>query len=170
MMNEILGVLRGDGDRRAVRFERTYETDRQDLWSALTDPARLLRWFAPVRGDLREGGQYEVVFDADDPSQGTSGQILECRPPSHLLISWLFSDEGESFVQFDLEDAGACTHLVFEHTRLPVSSAGGYGAGWQTYLEQLQADLAGAPARGSEWEIRERLLKPGYDAQLAAIE
>ena len=54
--NDLLGALRADGSRAAVRFERTYATTCEDLWSAVTEPERLARWFAPVSGDLAVGG------------------------------------------------------------------------------------------------------------------
>ena len=38
-------------------MEDRYDTDIDDLWSALTDPRRLARWVAEVDGDLRLGGR-----------------------------------------------------------------------------------------------------------------
>lgn len=43
---------------RYVIVGRTYDTDIEDLWDALTNPDRIPRWFMPVTGDLRLGGQY----------------------------------------------------------------------------------------------------------------
>lgn len=39
-----------------LRFAQTYPTTPADLWAAVTRPDRLARWFAPVTGDLRDGG------------------------------------------------------------------------------------------------------------------
>ena len=125
----IIGVMRPDGDRRAVRFERSFDTTQADLWSALTEPARLARWFARVDGNLREGGSFEIVFDEEDPSQRTNGTILECRPPERLLITWSFVDEAESFVEVDLAPDGRGTRLVLEHRALPVASTANSAAG-----------------------------------------
>jgi hypothetical protein len=45
--NRVLGALRRIDDLRgALRIEDVYDTDVDDLWSALTDPARLARWVA----------------------------------------------------------------------------------------------------------------------------
>jgi uncharacterized protein YndB with AHSA1/START domain len=166
MSTEILGVIRADGDRRAVRFEWHYGTDQADLWEALTEPERLARWFATVRGDLSEGGSFEILFDDEDPDQRAAGSILECRPPDHLRISWLFGDEVYSEVTADLAAEEDGTRLVLEHSGLPNSSAAGYGAGWETYLEQLQADLGGGTGLGLAWDQRWAQLKPAYDAIL----
>ena len=162
----IIGVMRPDGDRRAVRFERSFDTTQPDLWSALTEPARLARWFVRVDGNLSEGGSFKIVFDEEDPSQRTTGSILECRPPEHLLITWSFVDEVESFVEADLAPDGSGTHLVLEHRALPIASTAGYGAGWETFLEALQADLEGDLGRGPSWDERWQQLKPAYDAAL----
>jgi uncharacterized protein YndB with AHSA1/START domain len=53
--NRILGSLRSADGQGIVRVEDRYDTDIEDLWSALTDPARLARWIAEVDGDLRLG-------------------------------------------------------------------------------------------------------------------
>ena len=39
---------------------RTYDTTVEDLWEAVTTPARVARWFAPVEGELRQGGRYQI--------------------------------------------------------------------------------------------------------------
>lgn len=42
---------------RVVRGARTYATDPDDLWDALTNIKRIPRWFLPIAGDLRLGGR-----------------------------------------------------------------------------------------------------------------
>jgi hypothetical protein len=56
--NRILGSLRsvhGDG---VVRMEDRFDTDVDDLWSALTDPDRLAHWFGEVEGELFQGASF----------------------------------------------------------------------------------------------------------------
>jgi uncharacterized protein YndB with AHSA1/START domain len=43
-----------------VRMEDRFDTDIDDLWSALTDPRRLARWLGEVAGDLHPGGEFHV--------------------------------------------------------------------------------------------------------------
>ena len=40
---------------RVVVAARTYDTDIDDLWDALTNAERIPRWFLPVSGDLHLG-------------------------------------------------------------------------------------------------------------------
>jgi uncharacterized protein YndB with AHSA1/START domain len=168
MTEDVLGALRLEDGRLAVRLERGYPTDMADLWSALTDPARLSRWFARVEGDLRPGGGFCIYF-ADDPGQQTPGQVLACEPPSRLVISWRLPGEPDSLVSAELSAAATGTWLTLEHRRLPADQAAGYGAGWQTYLEQLAAYLAGDAGRGEAWDQRWDQLVPAYRARVADL-
>ena len=97
MPEDLIGALRLDGDRMAVRLERRYGTDAADLWAALTDPARLSRWFARVDGDLRPDGTFCIYFDDEDPDERTVGQVRECEPPHWLVVTWHFRDEGGAY-------------------------------------------------------------------------
>ena len=49
----ILGSLGSADGKGVVRIEDRFETDIEDVWSALTDPSRLARWYGEVEGDLR---------------------------------------------------------------------------------------------------------------------
>jgi uncharacterized protein YndB with AHSA1/START domain len=164
MKDEILGAITGDGDRRSLRFERIYDTGREDLWSAITEPGRLARWFAQVRGDLHEGGGYEVVFDEDDASQRAWGTIVECEPPGHLVVSWIFGDGEMSTLLVDLVEDGRRTRLELVHRALPSGATAGYGAGWHAYLDQLDAHLGARDPGG--WDSRFQDLLPHYKARL----
>src|ERR1700761_412341 len=60
----ILGRLSVADGRGIVRIEERFDTDVADLWSALTEPARLGRWLGEVDGDLRLGGRFRAHFFA----------------------------------------------------------------------------------------------------------
>ena len=53
--SRILGRLRSADGKGAVRMEDRFDTDIGDLWSAITDPARVARWLGEVAGDFRPG-------------------------------------------------------------------------------------------------------------------
>src|SRR6266513_5421115 len=59
----ILGSLRSADGKGIVRMEDRYDTDIGDLWSALTNPVRLARWWGEVEGDLRLGGEFRLSVD-----------------------------------------------------------------------------------------------------------
>lgn len=77
-----------EGDAAAERrsfLSRSFATDPDDLWDALTSPERLPRWFLPVSGDLRLGGRYQLEGNA-------GGSIEVCEPPRLLRVTWEMGD------------------------------------------------------------------------------
>jgi uncharacterized protein YndB with AHSA1/START domain len=160
-MNELLQVLgrieRSD-DAVAVVFERHYATTVDDLWQACTDPDRLARWFAPVSGDLRDGGAFTIHFDdADTPVC----RVVECAAPGRLVWEWPVG-EAASLVTVGIAGEGDGARLTLRHERLSPGQAAGYAAGWDTYVRRLDADLSGAAM--PDWEATWSALHPLYAA------
>ena len=75
----ILGSLRSADGKGVVRIEDRYDTDIDDLWSAITDPGRLARWFGQVEGDLRTGGEFRLSVEASGVD--SRGRVEACEPP-----------------------------------------------------------------------------------------
>ena len=133
----ILGSLRSADGHGVVRIEDRYDTGIDDLWSALTDPARLARWHGQVEGDLRPGGEFHLYLESDG-WDGT-GQVEECEPPRRLVVTTRETDEswqkGQGAQPFDetieatLRADGNQTVLVIEVRGLPLDKIPFYGAG-----------------------------------------
>src|SRR5882672_5657549 len=68
-----------------VRIEDRYDAGIDDLWSALTDPGRLARWYGQVEGDLRPGGQFRLHVESADID--AAGRVEACEPPRRLLVT-----------------------------------------------------------------------------------
>ncbi|HVB53486.1 MAG TPA: SRPBCC family protein [Candidatus Acidoferrales bacterium] len=171
----ILGSLRSADGAGVVRIEDRYDTDINDLWSALTDPGRLARWYGQVEGDLRPGGQFRLyVKDADSDA---TGRVEACEPPRRLLVTTRETDEsylrGKGVPPYDeaLEVTLAAdddqTILVIEVRGMPLDAVAFYGAGWQIHAENLASCLAGRE-RG-DTEARWDQLVPAYQALAADI-
>ena len=58
----ITGTLQSVDGKGVVRMDGRYDTGIDDLWSAVSDPARLARWIAEVDGDLHVGRAFRVTF------------------------------------------------------------------------------------------------------------
>ena len=101
--SRILGSLRSEDGVGVVRIEDRYDTDIDDLWAAITDPARLARWHGQVEGDLRPGGEFRVYIEADDNER--VGRVEACEPPRRLLVTTRETDEsyrrGQGVPPFD---------------------------------------------------------------------
>jgi uncharacterized protein YndB with AHSA1/START domain len=127
-------------------IRRTYDAAPEDVWDALTDPERIVRWFLPVTGDLRPGGRYSLEGNA-------SGEIVRCERPHEIALTWEFGG-GSSDVQVRLTPQGDATVLELEHSPVPaeiIPNAGdmwGLGAGWELGLVSLGRFLAGEGPEG----------------------
>jgi uncharacterized protein YndB with AHSA1/START domain len=138
----ILGSLRSADGQGAVRMEDRFDTDIDDLWSALTEPRRLARWIGEVEGDLRLGGEFRARFFASG-WEGT-GRVEACDPPRRLLL--LTEQPGQSdehVIEVTLAADGDQTILVWEERGMPLDQLAAYGAGIQVHVEDLAAHLAG---------------------------
>jgi uncharacterized protein YndB with AHSA1/START domain len=122
-------------------MEDRFDTDIDDLWSALTDPGRLARWIGDVEGDLRLGGEFRFRFFASG-SEGT-GRVDACEPPRRLLLTMALGQPDEDVIEATLTAAGGQTILVWEERGMPLDLLAAYGAGVQVHVEDLAAYLAG---------------------------
>ena len=122
---------------RVVVATRSYDTDIEDLWDALTNAERIPRWFLPISGQF-EGN--------------AGGEITRCEPPRLLSVTWEYGG-GTSWLTVALSDnAAAGTRLELEHVA-PVDDAmwdrfgpGAVGVGWDLGLLGLALYLAGGAA------------------------
>ena len=171
----ILGSLRTADGQGVVRIEDRYDTDIEDLWSALTDPRRLEGWHSQVEGDLRPGGEFHMSLESDDVE--STGRVEACEPPRRLLVTTRETDEswrrGQGVPPFDttieatLTADGGQTILVLEARGMPLDAIAFFGAGWQIHAENLAAYLAGRE-RG-DTEARWDELVPPYQDLAANI-
>src|SRR5512132_3727332 len=114
----ILGSLRSANGKGIVRMEDRYDTNIDDLWSALTDPSRLARWLGAVEGDLRLGGEFRARFLASG-WEGT-GRVEACEPPQRLLVVTRGVDEpDEHVIEATLAADGDHTVLILEERGMP---------------------------------------------------
>jgi uncharacterized protein YndB with AHSA1/START domain len=166
-MTSMAGELRLDGDRLAVRLERRYVATTQEIWDAISTPERLRRWFAEVSGDLRQGGEFLVVFGEGDDNL-SRGRVIDCQPLSRLEVTWSFgAGADDSILVAELASDEEHTILTIDHRRIPADQVG-YGAGWEAYLGRLDAHVGGGRLE-DWWETTSRLL-PAYSAAAAALE
>jgi uncharacterized protein YndB with AHSA1/START domain len=170
----------------AVIAMRSYDTDIDDLWNALTSADRIPRWFMPIEGDLRLGGRYQLKGNA-------GGIVTGCEPPRQLAVTWEYAGD-TSWVQVTLEaETSMRTRLMLEHTaHVPKEfwdqyGPGAVGVGWDLGLLGLElhidtgssnppeesaawmaSDDGKAYVRGSSDDWREAVIANGADPRWAA--
>lgn len=143
-----------DQEAQLVAVERTINAPIEQVWQALTKPARLPRWFLPIDGQLELGGRFALAGNA-------SGKILRCDAPLRFEVTWEFgedrsrvkvelTDQGETSTRIRLEHLG---HVAAEFANTYGPGAG--GVGWDLTLMGLAEHLAGAPdidpADAAQW-------------------
>jgi len=132
---------------RSVTASRLYLTEALDLWDALTNPERIPRWFLPITGDLRAGGQYQFQGHA-------GGTITRCKAPEVLEATWEYG-ENTSWITVTLIAEGPDTKLTLEHVMLKDDDG---EAHWKQY---------GPGATGVGWELS--FLALGYHVTKGGI-
>ncbi|MGW5388158.1 SRPBCC domain-containing protein [Nocardia sp. NPDC003963] len=132
------GERQGAVTRIAVA-RRTYTTDPDDLWDALTDIDRIPRWFLPITGELSVGGRYQLEGNA-------GGVVEECERPKHFAVTW---EMGPliSWLEIRLAPGTGGTELELVH-EAPVDpdmwtqfGPGAVGVGWDLGLLGLGLHL-----------------------------
>jgi uncharacterized protein YndB with AHSA1/START domain len=127
-MNADLQTIDG---RPALRFERHLDHPVERVWRAVSEPAEVRRWM-PAAADwtLTLGAVFELG--------GRKGQITELDPPH--VIGWTC---GADRFRFTLQAEGDGCALVFTHVFDDLAPAAQTAAGWECYLDRLDAQLAG---------------------------
>lgn len=147
---DLLGILTRTPDSASVTFKHHYRTTCDDLWTALTTPERLSRWFAPVTGDFTVGGDYHIDFEPGDDTQKVTGTITTCTAPHDLTVTWKAArDTQHTHVHCTLETAQSDTGqpgtlLTLTHSGLHHNQDSGMAAGWEVYVRHLAYEVTPA--------------------------
>ena len=151
-------ALTGDEAEQTITLIRQFRAPVADVWSALTVPDRIARWYGTIAGPVpRSAGD---AFQVDIGGGMVRRAVLEsCEAPVALAYTWWSGDDHPGLVQIRLEADGAQTRLSVQHDRLHPHRMIQYGGGWEQNLVALAALVGGAvepavPAaqRARRWE------------------
>lgn len=160
--HRLIGTLGVEDGKGVVRMEDRVDAGIDDVWSAVTDPARLGHWLGEIEGDLRLGGAYRAHYFASG-WEGT-GRIVVCEPPHRLRTEVQQATNGkEGTVEVWLTADGDGTRVVTEERGMPAELLAAYGAGIQIHVEDLAAHLAGREIDHSKAGERWEALNPLYE-------
>jgi uncharacterized protein YndB with AHSA1/START domain len=144
---EILRV----GEDVVLRFERSYPNPIDDVWDALTNPARIAQWWLPFDADITlelvAGGAYELRGKGEGMPT-LSWKVLRVEAP-HVFAHT--HAEPDVVITWELaEHEGGCA-LVFTQT-VPDRACftqNNFAVGVHTSLDRLNSLLQGTP---KEWD------------------
>lgn len=128
-------------NRPTLRFERRIAHPVEAVWSAISEPAELARWFpTTVSGEMRAQGRLTFTFEEHELPP-MAGDVTEFEPHRVLAFGW-----GEDHLRFELTpaDGGAQTDLRFTVLLGSEDKAARDGAGWHVTLDALEVALGGA--------------------------
>lgn len=150
----------GTYDRDTLTLHRDLPGPVARVWAYLTDAQRLAEWLAEGPVGPGVGAPARLTFDHDrltphpDPVPerfaGADGYVLDGTvtvwdPPVRLAFTWPEPSAPASEVTFDLAPLGDRVRLTLTHRRIghDPGTRVGFGAGWHTHLDVLDAKLQG---------------------------
>lgn len=132
---DVRGGSRDGAPTKIAVARRTYPTDQADLWDALTNAARIPRWFLPISGELEVGGRYQL--------EGNAGGVVErCDEPESFAVTWEYGSM-LSWLEVTLTPADDGTTLELAHEAhvdpdlWSQFGPGAVGVGWDLALSGL---------------------------------
>lgn len=140
-----LGRLNIEGGVGVVLIRVQIDADQRTVWSAVSDPGRLARWWGHIEGDLRGGGELRANVFFGGPRLG---RVDLCEPARRLRVTLRDPDpqpgqpDGTT-VEIRLDVVEKRTLVSYEERGAPPPLLAAYGAGGQIHIEDLIAHLDG---------------------------
>ena len=136
----------------SLTIKRKLKAPPRLVFSAWTDPAKLVHWFGPgetiagsVRAelDVRVGGKFRVSFRTEDGEYHEVGGVYqEVVPDEKLVFSWAWhsTPERELLVTVSLKADVEGTLLTLHHEQFFDQKArDGHERGWTGTMDKLEA-------------------------------
>ena len=147
-----------DGGGVRLEFRRTWPDDSDDVWAALTEPERTVRWIGTYEGERAAGATGRFTMTAEDGAPSEQLTIVECTEYRRLVLGWPGSGwRGE----VDLVAPRGGTTLIFVQRLADAAAAPDIATGWHWYLDKLDAEISGTePPRA--WDAFAAEVGPHY--------
>jgi uncharacterized protein YndB with AHSA1/START domain len=128
-----------------VRFERLLPGPIERVWQFVTDPTKLSGWFgADGTIEPRIGGAVTLM------GGHVRGVVTQWQPPKRLTYTWNVFGPGEtespypeSYLTIELAPQGDRVLLTLTHLPVLERFETQNAMGWHTYLDMLEAVVAG---------------------------
>ena len=140
-----------------LHIERVLPAPRSVVFTALTEPDELAKWWGPkgfttpsAEVDLRVGGSYRIAMQ---PPSGDlfylAGEFREVDPPTRLAYTFRWEDpdpdDRETVVTLSLVDLGESTELIVDQSVFATEGRRAlHEQGWTEALNRLQELISGS--------------------------
>ena len=106
---------------------REFAAPIEDVWAAVTEPARLGRWIGTFTGDPASGSvMFAMTAEGDAPAEEM--EIVECEPPRLLAVT-ASAPGGQWHLRVALSETEGRTVLTFTQPRIDPVEAESVGPG-----------------------------------------
>jgi uncharacterized protein YndB with AHSA1/START domain len=139
--------------RPTLVLERTFRAPVADVWAAVTEPERLVRWIGTWSGDPASGAvMFRMTAEGEDVA-AEAVTIHECSPPRRLELTIANSADasGQWHLEIVLVEAAGVTTLTFAQRLHDPALAKDVGPGWEYYLDRLVAAQADGDVAAVAW-------------------
>jgi uncharacterized protein YndB with AHSA1/START domain len=144
------GVVTTEADgRQQLEFHRSWPDPIEDVWSALTEPDRTVRWIGTYDGERAPGGTGTFTMTHEQEPVGEPMRIAECDPPRRLVLEWVGQEDWT--LQVDLWAEDGRTVLRFRQVFAAGVDVTDFAMGWHWYLDKFDTEVGGRPAPG-DWD------------------
>ena len=106
-------------------MKRTFDTPREKLFEAWTNPEMMREWFfagqgwsSTVASDAKIGGGYKVAMHGPENTFTHEGTYRELNPPSKIVFSWNSPLVNDTIVTIELAEVSEGTELTLTHELL----------------------------------------------------
>jgi uncharacterized protein YndB with AHSA1/START domain len=132
-----------------VVAQRRIAADVESVWSFLTRPELLARWFADTPR-FAPGGSFRFEFGDGD---FFAGRVIDWEPNIQLGVSWRFVELGPSYeVRFSLLRRHGGTEVsITDRGSLTEDEALCLRVGWSEFLMRLEKAIAQGNSQRFEW-------------------
>ena len=121
-----------DESTARITFVRDLKHDRDKVWSALTDPEQLDKWFpSTIDGERKTGAPLKFVFPFED-APVMEGTMRVCDPPAVIEFDW-----GGDVIRIELAEHDGGTRLTLTDTFAEYAKAARDSGGWHACLDDL---------------------------------
>lgn len=153
MSTEPTGTRESRDGTSYVVFTRSFRAPVEDVWAAVTEPARLERWIGTWTGDPASGQvDFRMTAEGDDVAVQVY-RIDACEPPHRLAVrSQIAGNDFWWRLELDLAERDGVTTLTFAQVMDDPEIAENVGPGWDYYLDRLVAAEAGRPVATVVWD------------------
>jgi uncharacterized protein YndB with AHSA1/START domain len=145
--------------RLRLEFRRSWPDGPDDVWAALTEPDRMVRWIGTYDGERAPGGTGTFTMTHEQEPVGEAVTVVECDRPRRLVVSWAGQDDWT--VELDLWREDGRTLLRFRQVFAADADVADFAAGWHWYLDKFDAEVGGRPAP-RDWDAFAADVAPVY--------